>query len=915
MKTFPGLNQPYPIEPLEPRVAPAAAVLDLSTLNSANGVKVNGLAEGDAAGFSVSAVGDVNGDSFADFIIGAPEADANGIESGALYVVFGTTSGLPGEFSAADLDGTTGFQIVPEAQGDGAGYSVSGGDVNGDGLSDVIIGAPFSNANGTSSGAAYIVYGRTTFAASLNLGFGSLGVTKIIGELATSLAGFSVSSAGDLNNDGRDEVIIGAPGTDGSAGIGSGAVYVLFGATSYPTPLFLSGDMGGFKVEGGAENDAFGLAVGGAGDINNDSFDDIIIGTPNANGLQIASGVAYVIFGGVSVGGQILFDGTDGFRMLGRENIDSVGAAVSGIGDINNDGFDDIAVGAPGEDSNGVDSGMVYVIYGKASGFAAELDLSSVANVIGFTIVGQPSDFLGTSVSAAGDFNRDGVNDFIIGAAATQSGKGAAYFIQGGSPFPDQLQASALDGSIGFTILGEAKGDLAGFSVAGVGDFNRDGFTDVIIGAPESDGDASNSGSAYIVYGFDTRLTVTAGGQVVSLTDADGDIVTLKLSQGGLSAQDIVLAPDGTIASIDLTGLAPPSPIGGKIKPLNIQIGVKTPFGGSGDGMTKVGLLNAEGLSLGKLKLKGDLGRLIAGFSGDGVAAKNISILGNLGTSTGAATLSKILGGVGKLKILGNFQKDSIEVTGKLKSLTIGGDFEGPASLAPELVERIATEGFESVSAELGANPFAMFLADSIGRLKIGGSIKGGSIATNKGLGPFSLLGDFQNGNLFGGDGIKSVKVLGKIVSDNPAEPVTITARNKLGSLVVNNDVENARILVGYNNDEVPLNPDARVGKVVVKGNWIASSLVAGIADSPADGFGRNDIVIAGETTPAISKIANVIIKGTASGSAALGDHFGITAQQIGKVSINGESVPLTDGADDILIDTTNNDFRVIEIV
>jgi hypothetical protein len=296
------------------------------------------------------------------------------------------------------------------------------------------------------------------------------------------------------------------------------------------------------------------------------------------------------------------------------------------------------------------------------------------------------------------------------------------------------------------------------------------------------------------------------------------------------------------------------------------------------------------------------------------MAAKNISILGNYGTSTGAATLSKILGGLGKLKIGGSFQKDSIEVTGRIKSLTIGGDFEGPPSLAPELVERIVAEGLETVSVELGANPLAVLLADSIGRLKIGGSVKGGAIATNKGLGPFSLLGDFQNGNLFGGDGIKSVKVLGRIVGDDPANPVTITARNKLGSLVVNNDVENARILVGYNNDEIPVNPDARIGKVLVKGNWVASSLGVGIDDSTDDGFGRNDIVIAGDTTSAVSKIASVVIKGTATGSVALGDHFGITAQQIGKVKIDGALFPLTDSIDDILIDSTNNDFRIVEI-
>jgi hypothetical protein len=112
------------------------------------------------------------------------------------------------------------------------------------------------------------------------------------------------------------------------------------------------------------------------------------------------------------------------------------------------------------------------------------------------------------------------------------------------------------------------------------------------------------------------------------------------------------------------------------------------------------------------------------------------------------------------------------------------------------------------------------------------------------------------------------------------------------------------------------VNPDARIGRVLVKGDWSASSLVAGIADATNDGFGRNDTVIAGDDTPnVVSKIASVVIKGTASGTPIAGDHYGITAQQIGKVSINGVALALTaDAADDILVDTTNSDLRVIEI-
>jgi hypothetical protein len=133
---------------------------------------------------------------------------------------------------------------------------------------------------------------------------------------------------------------------------------------------------------------------------------------------------------------------------------------------------------------------------------------------------------------------------------------------------------------------------------------------------------------------------------------------------------------------------------------------------------------------------------------------------------------------------------------------------------------------------------------------------------------------------------------------------------------VIGDDVENARILVGYDKDEQSVNPDAHVGKVVVKGDWIASSLAVGIADSTNDGFGRNDVLIAGDITPSVvSRIASLTIKGTASGSSGSGDHFGITAQQIGKVKIGGTNIPLSkDVADNILLDEANSDFRVVEV-
>jgi hypothetical protein len=137
-----------------------------------------------------------------------------------------------------------------------------------------------------------------------------------------------------------------------------------------------------------------------------------------------------------------------------------------------------------------------------------------------------------------------------------------------------------------------------------------------------------------------------------------------------------------------------------------------------------------------------------------------------------------------------------------------------------------------------------------------------------------------------------------------------------IDSMLVRGDVENARVLLGYNKEEVAKNPDASAGSVVVKGDWTATSLVAGVFDATGDGFGLNDTPADGDTTPSIvARIASVVIKGSATGSATEGDHFGITAQAIGKLSIGGEKVALSrTERDDILLDPVNGVFQVVEV-
>ncbi|MFN6538962.1 MAG: VCBS domain-containing protein [Nostoc sp. EkiNYC01] len=430
----------------------ANSVFNLSNLNGSNGFKINGIAANDNSGISVSSAGDINGDGFDDLLIGAKRADPNGSDSGQSYVVFGKSTGFSTALNLSTLNGSNGFKINGIAAGDQLGVSVSSaGDVNGDGFDDLIIGASFADPNGLSSGQSYVVFGKST--------------------------GFS--STLDLST--------------------------------------LNGS-NGFKINGIAAGDLSGTFVSSAGDVNGDGFDDVIIGAMFADPNGDNSGQSYVVFGkstGFSTNLDLsTLNGSNGFKINGILAGDNLGNSVRSAGDINNDGFDDLLIGARRADPNGSDSGQSYVVFGSSGGFSPTLNLSTLNGSNGFAINGIAlGDYSGNSVSSAGDINGDGFDDLIIGASSADPNgfqSGQSYVVFGkNTGFSATLNLSTLNGSNGFAINGIAAYDSSGISVSSAGDVNGDGFDDLIIGATFADPNGSSSGQSYVVFGKSTGFSAT----------------------------------------------------------------------------------------------------------------------------------------------------------------------------------------------------------------------------------------------------------------------------------------------------------------------------------------------------------------------------------------------------------------------
>ena len=503
----------------------------LEALDGQNGFTIRGAKEDDVLGGSVSNAGDINGDGIGDVVVGARGAgdEVNGNFSGKAYVVFGSNN-PPAVIGVETLDGTNGFAIAGAFRDDRLGSCSAAGDVNGDGIDDVLVASHLADSPEKNTGSAYVIYGSAggfpalIDTANLNgLGFAIHGVSE------WDRTGVSLADAGDLNGDNFADIMIGADLADPKEAR-SGKAYVVFGTdTGFPSDLYLDDLNGhdGFTLVGTKLDHFVGRDLAGIGDINGDGLSEIIIGSGDRRKPSdtITEQDFYVVYGSANLFPSRIelddLDGVNGFRVRIQTRANEyTSASVAGNGDLNGDGLSDIIIGnEQGGSGSQKAAGEIHVVFGNADGFPAIFHTADVDGSNGTLFEGiQDADNAGSDIDMVGDINGDGIGDLLIGAYGGNGvsddedfkDAGEAYLIFGRNAFlASHKIEDLLANNTAILLAGVNDDDFTGRAVSRAGDVNGDGIADLIIGShranrdPDDDGnfEEDNNGEAYVIFG------------------------------------------------------------------------------------------------------------------------------------------------------------------------------------------------------------------------------------------------------------------------------------------------------------------------------------------------------------------------------------------------------------------------------
>ncbi len=471
-----------------------------TSLSQANGSFL-GEASLDYSANSLSCSGDLNGDGFDDVVVAAYANDEFGQSAGQVYIVMGSASNWTTDLDLALSDAS----FVGVAPNEQAGSDVSSqGDVNGDGFDDLVIGAHYNSEIAYTAGKAYLILGSATgWAMDTSLGTAD---ASFLGEAELDYAGRSVAIVGDVNGDAIGDFVVGAY-NNSEIDYRAGQTYLVFGRqTGWLTDVSLASVDASFHGE--SEEEQSGQCVAGAGDVNGDGLQDILVGAGESDEVASGAGQVYLILGRFAAWNMDESLSTSDASFLGEAVLDSAGYALAGAGDVNGDGFDDFLIGAPGH-VNGDRYGKAYLVFGRSTGWTMDDDLAGADA----SFLGEISeDWAGWAVSGAGDTNGDGYDDFLIGApnnAEAHLFGGQTYLFLGRES--GWAVDSVLD-QADASYLGEAYGDFAGRALAGAGDVDGDGLADLLIGSQDNDEGANGAGQTYLFLG-----------EMTPCVDNDGD--------------------------------------------------------------------------------------------------------------------------------------------------------------------------------------------------------------------------------------------------------------------------------------------------------------------------------------------------------------------------------------------------------